>query len=183
MLTCSSMGMNRHTDIKEIVFKKTSMESYNNKWRKFLKIHFFINLRTKIIFLRAQFCVIKQNFENIVEYLWKSPKRLTYSLTNNISHDHICYSMCNVNMLIIITTYIIVHDVLVFYGFRSHRKLINLFWIATRRPLREELYNLSLTYPIKSNECNSSYVSHNIVSIKSLETRTNVALLSNSKVL
>ena len=106
---------------------KTSMESYNNKRRKLLKIHFFINLRTKLIFQRAHFSVIQQNLENIVSFLWKSPKRVTYSLTNNISHDHICYSMCNVNMLIIVTTSIIVHDVLVFYGLRSHRKLIKLF--------------------------------------------------------
>ena len=98
----------------------------------------------KIIFLRAHFCVIKQNLENIVEFVWKSPKTVTYFLTNNISYDHICYSMCNVNTLIIVTTCIIVHDVLVFYGLRSHRKLINLFWIATRRPLRGEVYNLSL---------------------------------------
>ena len=63
------MGINRHTDIKKIVFKKTSMEIYNNKRRKLLKIHFFINLRKKIIFLRVYFCVIKQNFENIVEFL------------------------------------------------------------------------------------------------------------------
>ena len=98
----------------------------------------------KIFFLRANFCFIKKNLENIVEFLRKSPKIVTYSLTNNISHDHMCYSMCNVNMLIIVTTGIIVHDVLVFYGPRSHRKLINLFWIATRRPLRGEVYNLSL---------------------------------------
>ena len=94
ILTCSSMGMNRHTDIKNIVFQKTNMESFDNKRRKLLKIHFFINLRRKIIFLRAHFCVIKQSLENIVTILWKSPKRVTYSLTNTISHDHICYSMC-----------------------------------------------------------------------------------------
>ena len=47
------------------------MDSYNNKRRKFLKIHFFINLRTKIIFLRAHFNVIKQHLENIVEYFMK----------------------------------------------------------------------------------------------------------------
>ena len=124
------------------------MESYNNSRRKLLKIHFFINLHTKMIFLRAHFCVIKQNFDNIVEFLWKSPKRFTYSLTNNMSHDHICYSMCNVNMLIIVTTCIIVHDVLVFYCLRSHRNLINLFCIATRKLLRGEVYHLSL-----STEC------------------------------
>ena len=45
------------------------MESYNNKRRKVLKIHFFINLRKKISVLRAHFCVIKQNFENIVVFL------------------------------------------------------------------------------------------------------------------
>ena len=112
---------------KKIRILKTSMESYNNKQRKLLKIHFFINLRKKIICLVAHFCVIKQNLENIIEFLWKSPKRVTYSLTNNISHDHIYYSMCNINMLIIVITYIIVHDVLVFYGLRSNRKLINLF--------------------------------------------------------
>ena len=43
------------------------MESYNNKRRKLLKIH--INLRKKIIFLRAHFSVIKQNLENIVKML------------------------------------------------------------------------------------------------------------------
>ena len=103
------------------------MESYDNKRWKLLKIHFLINLRKKIIFLRAHFCVIKQNFENIVEFLGKSPKTVTYSLTNNISHDHICHSMCNVNMLNIVTTCIIVLDLLVFYGLRYHRKPINLF--------------------------------------------------------
>ena len=41
------MGMNRHTDIKKIVILKTSMESNNNKWRKLLKIHYFISLRKK----------------------------------------------------------------------------------------------------------------------------------------
>ena len=97
----------------------------------------------KIIFLRAHFCVIKQNLENIVDFLCKSPKRVTYSLKNNISHDHICYSMFNVNMLIIVTTCIIVHDVLVFYGLRSQRKLINLFEIA-KKTLGGEVYNVSL---------------------------------------
>ena len=61
------MGMNRHTDIKKSYFK-TSVESYNNKRQKLLKIHLFINLRKKK-FLRAHFCVIKQNVENIVEFL------------------------------------------------------------------------------------------------------------------
>ena len=125
IFTCSSMRMNRYTDIKNRILK-ISMESYNNKRRTFLKIHFFINLRKKIIFLRPYFCVIKQNLENIVEFLWKSAKRVAYYLTNNISHDHICYSIYNVKMLIIVNTSIIVHDVLVFYGLRSHRKLINL---------------------------------------------------------
>ena len=50
------------------------MESYNNKWWKLLKIHFFINLRKNIIFLRARFGVINQNVENIVKFL--SLKRL-----------------------------------------------------------------------------------------------------------
>ena len=45
------------------------MESYNNKRRKLLKIHFFINLRKKIFFLRAHFCVIMQNLKIIVEFL------------------------------------------------------------------------------------------------------------------
>ena len=81
----------------------------------------------KIIFIRAHFCVIKQNFENIVPIFGKSRKRVTYSLTNSISHEHICCSMCNVNMLIIVITCIIVHDVLVFYGLRYPRKLIKLF--------------------------------------------------------
>ena len=38
------------------------MESYNNKRRKLFKVHLFINLRKEIAFLRADFCVIKQNF-------------------------------------------------------------------------------------------------------------------------
>ena len=63
------MGLNRYTDIKENRILKTSMESYNNKRRKFLKIQFFINLRKTIIILRAHFCVIKHNLENIVEFL------------------------------------------------------------------------------------------------------------------
>ena len=92
ILTCSSMGMNRHTDIKKNRILKTSMESYDNKRRKLLQIHFLINLRKNII------CVMKQNLKNIVKYLWKSQKRFTYSLTNNISPDHICYSVYNVNM-------------------------------------------------------------------------------------
>ena len=62
------MRINRHTDKKNRILK-TSMESYNNKWQKLLKTQFFINLRNKIIVLRAHFCVIKQNLENIVEFL------------------------------------------------------------------------------------------------------------------
>ena len=45
------------------------MESYNDKQWKLLKTHFFINLRKKIIVLRANFWVIMQNLENIVEFL------------------------------------------------------------------------------------------------------------------
>ena len=60
------MGMNRHTDINKNRILKTS---YNNKRQKLLKIHFFINLRKKIIFLRAHFCAIKQNLENIFEFV------------------------------------------------------------------------------------------------------------------
>ena len=127
ILTCSSMGLNRYTDINKNRILKTSMESYNNKRRKLLKIHFFINLRKIIICLRAHFCVITKIFENIVKIFGKSPKIVTYSLTNNIFHEHICYSMCNVNMLIIVTTCIIVHDVLVFYSLCYPRKLIKLF--------------------------------------------------------
>ena len=64
------MEMNRHTDIKtKIVFQKKAMESYDNKRRKLLKIHFFINLRKKNNFLRANFCIIKQNLKNIVKIL------------------------------------------------------------------------------------------------------------------
>ena len=92
------MEMNQHTDIKYRILKT----SYNNKGRKLLKIHFFINLRKKIIFLRAHFCVIKQKFGEYCGIFMNIMKRVTYSLTNNISHDHICYSMCNVNMLIIV---------------------------------------------------------------------------------
>ena len=62
------MGMNRRTDMKKNRILKTSMES-SNKRRKLLKIDCFIILRKIIIFLRAHFCVIKQNFENIVEFL------------------------------------------------------------------------------------------------------------------
>ena len=119
------MGMNRHTDIKQNGILKTSMEIYNNKRRNFLKLHFLIN--KKIIFLRAHFCVIKQNFVNFVDFFMKITEKSYISLRNNISHDHICYSMCNVNMLIIVTTCIIVHDVFVIYGLRSHKKFINLF--------------------------------------------------------
>ena len=63
------MGMNRHTDINKNRILKTSMETYNNNNKRWelLKIH-FINLRKKN-FLRAHFCVIKQNLENIVEFL------------------------------------------------------------------------------------------------------------------
>ena len=60
------MRMNRYTDIKKNRILKTSLESYDNKRRKFLKIHFFINLRKKKIFF-----VIKQNFENMVQIFWK----------------------------------------------------------------------------------------------------------------
>ena len=60
ILICSSMGMNRHTDIKQNRILKTCMDSYDNKRRKLLKILLFINLHKKIFFLRAQFCVIKQ---------------------------------------------------------------------------------------------------------------------------
>ena len=62
------MGMNRYTDIKNRILK-TSMESNNNRRRKLLKIHLFINLRKKIICLRAHFCVINQNVDSIVEFL------------------------------------------------------------------------------------------------------------------
>ena len=88
------------------------MESYNNKRRKLLKINFFINLRV----YEAIFVLLRKIWRILSNFLRKSPKIVTYSLTNNISHDHICYSMCNVNMLIIVNTCIIVHDVLVFYG-------------------------------------------------------------------
>ena len=127
ILTCSSMRMNWHTDMKKIVFKKQAWKAMiinGEICSKYISLSICVK---KIIFLRSHFCVIKQKFENIVEILWKSPNRVTYSLTNDIFHDHICYSMCNVNMLIIVTTCIIVHDVLVFYGLRCPRKLIKLF--------------------------------------------------------
>ena len=54
------MGMNRHTDIKKNRISKTSMESYNNKRRKLLKIHFFINLRKKIIFYELNFVLLSK---------------------------------------------------------------------------------------------------------------------------
>ena len=63
------MGMNRHTDIKKNRISKTILESYDNKRQKFFKIHFFINLRKKVIVLLAHFCVIKHNFENIANIL------------------------------------------------------------------------------------------------------------------
>ena len=59
-------------------------------------------------------------------------------------------------MLIIVITCIIVHDVLVFYGLRSSRKLIKLFYIATRRPLRE-VYHLSLSPTNRGDLENSSF--------------------------
>ena len=52
------------------------MESYNNKLRKLLKIHLFINLRKQIFFQRAHFSVIKQNFVNIVEFYDNHRKEL-----------------------------------------------------------------------------------------------------------
>ena len=63
------MGKNRHTEIKKNRILKTSMESYNNKRRKLLKKHFFMNLRKKNNFSTSSFCVIKHNMENIVEFL------------------------------------------------------------------------------------------------------------------
>ena len=111
---------------KKILFKTQAWKAIiinGGKCSKYISLSICI----KKNFLWAHFCVIKQNLENIVEFVWKSPKRVTYSLMNNSSHDHICYSMCNVNMLILVTTSIIVHYVLVFYDLRSHRKLINLF--------------------------------------------------------
>ena len=104
-------------DIKKIVFKNQTWKAMiinGENFSKYISLSICVN---KIIFIRAHFCVIKQNLENIVEIMGKSPKRVTYSLTNNISHDDICYY--NVNMLIIVTTYIIVHYVLIFYGLRS----------------------------------------------------------------
>ena len=126
ILTCSSMAMNRHTDIQQIVFQKQAWKAMiinDENCSKYISLSIWVKKNC----LRANFCAIKQNLDNIVEILWKSPKRVTYSLKNNISYDHICYSMCNINMLIIVNTWIIVHDVLVFYGLRSHRKLIKLF--------------------------------------------------------
>ena len=73
ILTCSSMGINRHTDIKKNRISKTSMESYDNKRWKLLKIHFFINLRKKIIFYELIFMSLSnfgeycQNFMKITE--------------------------------------------------------------------------------------------------------------------
>ena len=57
---------------------------------KYISLSICLN---KIIFPRGHFCVIKQNLKNIGKIVRKSPKRVTYSLTNNISHDHICYSI------------------------------------------------------------------------------------------
>ena len=81
ILTCTSMGMNRHINIKKIVFQKQAWKAMiinGENCSKWIFYHF----------LRAHFFVIKQNLENIVEIVWKSPKRVTYSLTNNIFHDH-----------------------------------------------------------------------------------------------
>ena len=93
-------------------YLKTSMKSYDNKLWNCSNTFLYKSVYKQIIFLRAHFCVINQNLENIVKFLWKSPKKVAYSLTNNISHDHIFYSMCNVNMMIIVTICIIAHDVL-----------------------------------------------------------------------
>ena len=125
ILTCSSMRINRHTDIKTNVFQKQTCKAMiinSGNCSKYISLSICVK---KIIFVYGHFCVIKQNLEKIVNILWKSPKRVTYSLTNTISHDHICYSMCIVNRLIIVTTCIIVHDVLVFYDFRSPRSLLS----------------------------------------------------------
>ena len=83
------MGLNPFTDIKQNRILKTSMESYDNKRRKLRKIHFFINLRKNNNVSMSHICVIKQNFENIVKIFGKSPKRVTYSLTNNISRTYL----------------------------------------------------------------------------------------------
>ena len=117
------MGLNGYTDIRQIVFKKQAMIINGGNCLKYISL----SICVKTIFLRANFCVITQNVENIVKIFGKSSKRVTYSLTNDIAREHICYSMCNVNLLIIVTTFIIVHDVLVFYGIRFPRKLIKLF--------------------------------------------------------
>ena len=69
------MAMNRHTDIKNRILK-TRMEIYNNKRRKLLKIHFFINLRKKIIFLRDHFCFIKQNLRILSNFYKNHRKEL-----------------------------------------------------------------------------------------------------------
>ena len=75
-------------------------------------------------------------------------------------------------MLIIVITCIIVHVVLVFYGLRSHRKFINLFKVATRRPLRGEVYNLSLSLKLRSPpKINSPTVSLTL-NIPSMEAST-----------
>ena len=63
------MGINRNTEIKKNRIAKNKRGSYDNKRRTLLKIHFFINLRQNIIFIRANFCFIKQNVENIVKML------------------------------------------------------------------------------------------------------------------
>ena len=54
-------------------------------------------------------------------------KEELHILSRTISLTNIFEILCNVNMLIMVTTCIIVHDVLVFYALRSPRKLIKLF--------------------------------------------------------
>ena len=70
ILTCRSIGMNRHTDItKKIVFKKQAWKAMIINAEICLK-YISLSISVKIIIsLRSHFCVIKQNLENIVELL------------------------------------------------------------------------------------------------------------------
>ena len=68
------MGFNRHTDIKKIVFKKQAGKAMiinGGNCSKCIPLSICVK---KIFFLRAHFCVIKQNLGNIVEMIRKDLK-------------------------------------------------------------------------------------------------------------
>ena len=70
------MGMNRRTDIKKSYFKnKQAWKAIIINCGKCSK-YIFLSSCVKNNFLRAQFCVIKQNLENIVEIYENHRKEL-----------------------------------------------------------------------------------------------------------